>query len=133
MARPRSGGLREGTRSYRVGPGVEGDASKPEAARSAVSKRSLPGPAVLSDGTVRLFLTLGPKGRVLIPADTRAAMKIAEGDVLVGFFKDGELRLTSAAFELERTRAYVRGLVPQGDDLIDDLIAQRRRDAERGD
>lgn len=60
-------------------------------------------------------------------------MNIAEGDLLVGFFKDGELRLTSAAFELEKTRAYVRGLVPEGDDLIDDLIARRRRDAERGD
>jgi hypothetical protein len=34
-----------------------------------------PEPEALPDGTVRYFLKLGPKGRVLFPADMRAAME----------------------------------------------------------
>ena len=73
------------------------------AAEIAQGKRKLPKPETLPDGTVRYFLVLGPKGRVLLPADLRAAMGLAEGDVITGWLKDGELRMPSAGRKPPRT------------------------------
>src|SRR5450759_5592938 len=65
------------------------------AEKIAQGKRKLPPPEKLPDGTVRYFLVLGPKGRVLLPADLRAAVGLEEGDVITGWLKDGELRMHS--------------------------------------
>ena len=61
----------------------------------AQGKRKLPAPEKLPDGTIRYFLVLGPKGRVLLPADMRAAMGLEQGDVITAWLKDGELRMHS--------------------------------------
>jgi S1-C subfamily serine protease len=42
----------------------------------------LPGPETLPDGTVRYVLVLGPKGRVLLPADLRKGLGLQQGDVI---------------------------------------------------
>src|SRR5262249_52156443 len=43
----------------------------------------------------RLRLTLGPGGRVVIPAALREAMEVAEGDPLLAWIEEGELHLLS--------------------------------------
>ena len=58
-------------------------------------------PMALPDGTVRYVLKLGPKGRVLLPASVRAAMGLAEGDIILGWLKDGKLTLESWGSRLE--------------------------------
>src|SRR2546427_3258914 len=92
--------------------------------RIARGERPLPDPLTLPDGTVRYFLKLGPKGRVLFPADLRTGLGVKEGDVLVGMLKDGELRLESQARALDRIQQEGRRL--RGNrSVVDELIAER--------
>jgi AbrB family looped-hinge helix DNA binding protein len=95
-------------------------------------QRPLPEPALLPDGTVRFVLRLGPKGRVLLPAELRTSLGIQEGDVLLGWLKDGELRLESQARALRKIQEEGRRL--RGDrSVVDELIAERRAAAARGE
>jgi antitoxin PrlF len=75
-------------------------------------------------------LTVGPAGRVLIPADIRIAMGIAEGDALVATLDGQELRLMSTKAALRKAQAMVAEYVPAHVSLVDDLIAERRREFE---
>ncbi len=94
-------------------------------------KRKLPEPEVLPDGTVRYFLILGPKGRVLLPADLRAAMGLAQGDVMTGWMKDGELRLHSHLHGLRAIQADAATMAKGPVYASDELIAERRAEAVR--
>ncbi len=76
-------------------------------------------------------LKVGPGGRVVIPADIRQALGIAEGDTLLATLVGGELRLLSSQSALQRARALVRQSIPAGVSLVDDLFAERRREVER--
>ncbi len=71
-------------------------------------------------------------GRVLLPADLRAAMGIAEGDSVVGELRNGELRLMSRSAALLRAQDIVTSAVPQNVSLVDQLLAERRAEVERG-
>jgi AbrB family looped-hinge helix DNA binding protein len=70
-------------------------------------------------------------GRIVLPAELRATLGIAEGDTLMAEVVDGELRLFTRAEAIRRVQEYVRGLVPEGTSLVDELIAERRQDAQR--
>jgi len=79
-------------------------------------------------------LEVGAGGRVVIPAAFRDAMNIKEGDRLVAKLENGELRLMSKQLTLRRAQEIIRRHVPAGVSLVDELIADRRREAalERG-
>ena len=77
-------------------------------------------------------LKVGPGGRVLIPAELRAALGVAEGDTLVATLEDGELRLMSVQTAVLRAQALVRRSIPVlTGSVVDELIADRRRENER--
>ena len=78
----------------------------------------------------RLRLTLGPGGRLVIPASLRAAMKVEDGDTLLAWVDDGELHLLSPRVGARQAQALLKGLLPKGTSLSDELIADRRREAE---
>ena len=74
-------------------------------------------------------LKIGPGGRVVIPAEVREAMGVAEGDMLLATLVDGELRLLSVQGAVQRARAMVRAVIPAGGPSgVDELIADRRRE-----
>lgn len=73
---------------------------------------------------------LGGEGRIVIPAPFREAMGVKEGDALFLRLEDGELRLSPIAAVTQRLRALVQEFVPPGTSLVDELIAERRREAE---
>ena len=76
--------------------------------------------------------TVGPGGRVLIPAAIRATLGVQEGDVLVASMSHGELRLMSMATAVKRAQVLVRQYLPEGSQsMVDELIAERRRENER--
>jgi bifunctional DNA-binding transcriptional regulator/antitoxin component of YhaV-PrlF toxin-antitoxin module len=83
----------------------------------------------------RFKLTLGPGGRLVIPAAFREAMKIREGDALLAWLEAGELHLISPKMGARQAQALARRLIPGNDSLADELIAERRREslAEFGD
>jgi bifunctional DNA-binding transcriptional regulator/antitoxin component of YhaV-PrlF toxin-antitoxin module len=107
--------------------GFSEEASDYRAASPRVAK-----PVRLSDGTTVYTMRVGPKGRVLLPSDLRAAMNVAEGDLIVGSLKEGVLRI-------ETQRQAIRNIqeqLPQkgrGKSLVDELIAERREAANRGE
>jgi len=80
--------------------------------------------------TNRLRLTLGPGGRLVIPATLREAMHVSEGDAVLAWVEDGELHLLSPRVGARQAQAMLKSLLPQGASLAEELILDRRREAE---
>src|SRR5438046_693133 len=97
-------------------------------------KRRLPGPETLPDGTIRYALMLGPKGRVLLPADLRKALELEAGDVITAWLREGELRMHSHRHGLQRIqeqgRAMRSGKLAASAELIAERRAESAKDAE---
>ncbi|MBI2714631.1 MAG: AbrB/MazE/SpoVT family DNA-binding domain-containing protein [Rhizobiales bacterium] len=102
-----------------------------DAEEIAQGKRKLPAPETLPDGTTRYFLVLGPKGRVLLPADMRAAMGLEQGDVITAWLKDGEVRLHSHLHGLRKIQVEASSMAKGTVYASDELIAERRAEAAK--
>lgn len=70
-------------------------------------------------------------GRMQVPADMRRAMGIEDGDTLILELKDGELHVRSFRDVLRKVQDDLRKYVPEGVSIVDELIADRRAEAER--
>jgi AbrB family looped-hinge helix DNA binding protein len=71
-------------------------------------------------------------GRMLIPARLRRELGIAAGDAVVLEIKGEELRVRPYKKAIEEAQAIIRRYIPdRGRSLVDELIEQRRREAER--
>lgn len=70
-------------------------------------------------------------GKLVIPASMRRQLGIATGDTVLVDVDNGELRVRSVTRAIERARAILRKHIPEGVGLADELIADRRREAER--
>lgn len=79
----------------------------------------------------RLELALAPDGRIVIPASVREAMGLKDGGRLYGRLDDGELRLFTPATGARKLQAIIRKFVPEGVSLSEELIRERRAEAER--
>ena len=80
---------------------------------------------------ISIKVRLGPDGRVVIPATFRETLGLKEGDVLFARLENGELNLLTPTAAMRRAQALVRQFVPEGVSLVDELIADRRREVER--
>lgn len=76
-------------------------------------------------------LRLGPDGRVVIPAAFRETLGLGEGDTLFARIENGEIHLLTSAALMRRVNVIVREFVPEGVSLVDELIEERRREAEQ--
>jgi antitoxin PrlF len=70
-------------------------------------------------------------GRLQIPAWVRRELGIADGDVVRLEVVDGELRVRPYRDVLAEIQARLREYVPEGVSLSEELIADRRAEAER--
>ena len=68
------------------------------------------------------------QGRVRIPLDFRQALGVEEGMELVSWLEDGRLVMEPRQVLLERLKARYRDIE---DSLADELIEERRAEAER--
>ena len=69
-------------------------------------------------------------GRVVIPAGTRKRLGIRVGGT-VNFEEEGDrLVLSTTDAALRRLQEGLKGTVPPGVSIVDELIADRRKDAE---
>lgn len=75
---------------------------------------------------VRTRLSKG--GRIVIPAEFRRAMGIGVGQEVVLRLEDGELRVSTLAGAIRRAQDLVRRHVPPERSLVDELLAERRRE-----
>jgi AbrB family looped-hinge helix DNA binding protein len=77
---------------------------------------------------------LEKSGRILIPAAVRRRLGLSEGSqVLVKVEESGTLQVTSRSQALAKVRQEIRKYIPAGQDLAEELIRDRRAEAERED
>ena len=74
---------------------------------------------------------IGENGRIVIPASIRRALDFDVGDTVVLRVEDNELRVSSLREAIRRAQDMVRRHVPADVSLVKELIAERRREAER--
>ncbi|HEY1261153.1 MAG TPA: AbrB/MazE/SpoVT family DNA-binding domain-containing protein [Stellaceae bacterium] len=75
---------------------------------------------------------INPQGRIVIPAECRAAAGLKPGDeLLVEAVGEGELRLRTKEQAIREAQAIVARYVPKGRDLVQELIDERRAEAAR--
>jgi AbrB family looped-hinge helix DNA binding protein len=77
-------------------------------------------------------VTVGPQGRLVVPAPLRRRLGIEAGDVLVARAQDDRLVLERRDAILARVRGRLVG-VPGEVSMVDELIAERREEAKRED
>lgn len=75
---------------------------------------------------------MGPQGRIVIPAQFRAALDICPGQILIARVEDGHLVLEKREQILARIRSWF-AQVPGDVSLADELIAERREEARKED
>lgn len=78
-------------------------------------------------------LKIDSAGRVVIPAEMRAAMIVKPGDTVTAEVVDGEFRIVSPGVALKRVQAFARAWKADnpGVSVVDELIAERREEARR--
>lgn len=70
-------------------------------------------------------------GRIRLPLELREKLGIESGDSIVVFENDDQVRFQSAAMALSQAQDYFASFAPEGVSLADELIADRREEAER--
>jgi AbrB family looped-hinge helix DNA binding protein len=79
----------------------------------------------------RVVTKIGEGGRVVIPSEFRKALGVGTGDQVVLVLEEGAVRMLTPREAIRRAQALVRQYVPEGRSLSDELIAERRREAQR--
>ena len=74
---------------------------------------------------------VGPKGRVVVPAQIRRELGIEEGTELMARIEGDGIVLEPRDAAIRRLQALVRKAVPAGVSLVDELIAERRDEVRR--
>jgi AbrB family looped-hinge helix DNA binding protein len=76
-------------------------------------------------------LKIGEAGRIVIPAEMRAAMMVKPGDTVTAEVVEGEFRIVSPAVAIRRAQSLARKILPADVSWVDELIADRREEARR--
>lgn len=79
-------------------------------------------------GIVRTKLTQG--GRIVIPAEMRKQLGMEIGDQVNIEIRGESLQVTTSRSALRRLQEHLKKCVPPGVSLVDELIDERRREAE---
>ncbi len=75
---------------------------------------------------------INQQGRIVIPVECRTAAGLKPGDdLLVEVVGEGELRILTPEQAIKAAQAIVARRVPKNRDLVTELIAERRAEAER--
>ena len=76
-------------------------------------------------------LRIARNGRLVIPADMRSAMLIDDSGHLTARVVRGELRVLAPQAAVRNLQKMMRDAVPAGVSVVDELIVERRADAQR--
>jgi bifunctional DNA-binding transcriptional regulator/antitoxin component of YhaV-PrlF toxin-antitoxin module len=79
----------------------------------------------------KVMTKLGEGGRLVIPVEYRKELGVETGDELVLLLEDKSIRVLTPREAIRRAQAIVRSYIPEGPRLSDELIEDRRREAER--
>lgn len=76
-------------------------------------------------------VSMARNGRIVIPVSLRSEMGLPDGGPVVMRVEDGRLVVEPYAAAVARARAAVRRYVPEDAVLSDELVADRRAEADR--
>jgi AbrB family looped-hinge helix DNA binding protein len=77
-------------------------------------------------------VVLGDRGRMVLPAAVRSRLGLGPGTrMLLSAEPDGSLRLKPYRVVADQGRGLLARLAPAGESLVDELVAERRAEAER--
>ena len=88
--------------------------------RSANEERAEPG------NVERCTLTIGPDGRLLIPARMREAMLLGSSGRVTARVVDGELTIISPQAALRQVQRMAQKYKKPGESVVDEFLAERR-------
>jgi AbrB family looped-hinge helix DNA binding protein len=74
---------------------------------------------------------LSREGRVLIPAELRRAVGLAENDAVSIYAEDGEIRIVGRLQAIRRMQERMAKYKKPGVSVVDELLAERREEAAR--
>jgi AbrB family looped-hinge helix DNA binding protein len=79
-------------------------------------------------------VVVGDRGRVVLPADVRSALGLTTGSrLLLSTGSDGSLWLRPYRSVADQGRGMLADIAPDGASMVDELLAERRREAARED
>jgi AbrB family looped-hinge helix DNA binding protein len=79
-------------------------------------------------------IVVGDRGRVVLPSRVRTELGLEPGSrLLLSTEKDGSLRLRPYRSVADQNRGMLAELAPAGKSMVDELLADRRREAELED
>ena len=70
-------------------------------------------------------------GRIVLPAQIRKALGVTTGDDLILALSDGEVRMFTRREAIRRAQDLVRSYFPEGRMLSEELIRERKIEADR--
>jgi AbrB family looped-hinge helix DNA binding protein len=76
-------------------------------------------------------LRIGPQGRIVIPAELRRELGLEPGETLIARVESQRLVLERGGEILARLRSELREATQPGTSMVDELLAERRREARR--
>lgn len=78
----------------------------------------------------KVLTKLGEGGRLVIPAEYRKALGVDTGDELVLVLEERTMLVLTPREAIRRAQALVRSYIPEGRNLSEELISERRRESE---
>jgi hypothetical protein len=78
-----------------------------------------------------LQLRIGEDGGLVLPAELTTGIELGPDRKVTAQLVDGELRLITPRVALRKLRTAAKALAPEGMAVVDDFIAEKRREAER--
>lgn len=85
--------------------------------------------AANSDGSFEV--RVGTAGRFVIPSALRSQLGVNEGDALRVRVRDGRLIASTISADVFHAQELMRQNIDQGQSLADELISERREEAQR--
>lgn len=91
------------------------------------------GVAAPEEAPVAFAVMMADRGRLVLPAEVRERLKIKEGDrLMMRIEPDGTIKIQTAAVYAHSLHGMFKHLAP-GRSMVDELIAERRREAAMED
>jgi AbrB family looped-hinge helix DNA binding protein len=84
----------------------------------------------VEDQMLAVKARVNEQGRLVIPAEVRAASGISPGSEVVLEVREGEVRMRSIAAAAARVQKKYKRLA-RGRKIVDELLAERREEAQR--
>ena len=78
-----------------------------------------------------LTVTVAENGRVVLPLALRRRLNVTRGGTVMIREEDGRLLLESVDDAIGRAQALVRRFAPEAQGVVDELLSERRLEAER--